>query len=142
MKQHPRTQICAWRDSGICLCISTRHHVEDGFVLRRVSGNRERIVRDCPKLIQDYNSFMGGVDRADALRAHLSTMRKVQKCWNSLMYWILDTALINCQILYQDRFFLLQFSLWIDTNEARMCYAMLEVGFTQETNTFSKMEIH
>eukprot|EP00475_Leptophrys_vorax_P014379 TRINITY_DN2075_c0_g1_i15.p1 TRINITY_DN2075_c0_g1~~TRINITY_DN2075_c0_g1_i15.p1 ORF type:complete len:551 (+),score=109.36 TRINITY_DN2075_c0_g1_i15:228-1880(+) len=104
MKEEPPTQLCAWHDSGICLSISTRHHVQGGHVLRRVSGKKHRIIRDCPQMIVDYNAQMGGVDRADALRAHLTTMRRCKKWWHALMYWILDTCFINAQILFEHNF--------------------------------------
>jgi hypothetical protein len=47
---------------------------------------------------------MGGVDRADSLRAHLTTIRRCRKWWHSIWYWILDTALINSKILHDEAF--------------------------------------
>lgn len=104
MKDNPPTQICAWHDSGMCLTLSTRHHVQGGQVQRRMSGVKGKITRECPQMIVDYNRYMGGVDRADALRAHLTVIRRCKKWWHALMYWIFDTALINSQILYESSF--------------------------------------
>ena len=99
----PATLI-AWHDSGICIAISTRHSLVGTTVLRKAKGNVDRISRTCPELIKYYNEHMGGVDRADSLRAHLTTIRRCRKWWHSVWYWALDTALINAKILYDEHF--------------------------------------
>jgi hypothetical protein len=96
--------LVAWHDSGICLAISTRHGVDGSTVQRKAKGHVEKIIRTCPELIKYYNEKMGGVDRADSLRAHLTTIRRCRKWWHSVWYWILDTALINSKILHDESF--------------------------------------
>ncbi len=89
----------AWHDSGICLALSTRHGNEGSRVLRRAKGFQNRIERTCPELIDFYNSWMGGVDRADSLRAHLTTIRRCKKWWHALWHYVIDTAFMNSAIL-------------------------------------------
>jgi hypothetical protein len=92
--------ICiAWHDSGICLAMSTRHSNAGSHVYRRVKGSAGRIKRSCPELIEFYNDFMGGVDRADALRSHLTSIRRCKKWWHALWHYIIDTAFMNSFIL-------------------------------------------
>jgi hypothetical protein len=45
---------------------------------------------------------MGGVDRANNLRAQLTTIRRCRKWWHSIWYWILDTSLVNAHILFRE----------------------------------------
>jgi len=94
--------LTAWHDSGICLSLSTRHDHSSSTVLRKVKGSAVSIERTCPDLIDFYNVWMGGVDRADALRSHLTTMRRCKRWWHSLWHYLLDTAFINAMILYQE----------------------------------------
>jgi hypothetical protein len=98
--------LVAWYDSGICIALSSRHGPTGSTVQRREKNNFEKVVRTCPELIDYYNRKMGGVDRADALRAHLTTIRRCRKWWHSIWYWILDTALINSKILYEETLFI------------------------------------
>ena len=48
-----------------------------------------------PGAIDDYNSFMGGVDIADQLRAGFTTQQRGLKPWRPLFYWLLDSSIIN-----------------------------------------------
>uniref|UniRef100_A0A1B6DE87 PiggyBac transposable element-derived protein domain-containing protein n=1 Tax=Clastoptera arizonana TaxID=38151 RepID=A0A1B6DE87_9HEMI len=40
----------------------------------------------CPKVVKDYNSFMGGVDKADHLRSLYPVDSKSRKWWHRL-FW-------------------------------------------------------
>ncbi len=64
--------LTAWNNLGICLALSTRHSAVGSVVEGKVKGIVGRISRTCPELIKYYNDTMGGVDRADALRSHLT----------------------------------------------------------------------
>jgi hypothetical protein len=48
-----------------------------------------------PRLINDYNHHMGGVDITNQLRAVYESHHKAQHSWWPLFYWCLDTALVN-----------------------------------------------
>ena len=93
--------LTAWHDSGMCLALSTRHDNSSSIVQRKMKGVSGRIERTCPELMDFYNRWMGGVDRADSLRAHLTTIRRCKKWWHALWHYMLDTAFINSMILYE-----------------------------------------
>ena len=48
-----------------------------------------------PRLIDDYNYYMGGVDRANQLRASYETHQRCLRSWWPIFFWILDIAIIN-----------------------------------------------
>jgi hypothetical protein len=98
----------AWHDSGICLALSTKHTNAGSVVERKVKGSSDPVLRTCPELIEFYNKYMGGVDRADSLRAHLTTIRRCKKWWHALWHFILDTAFINSTILSNESGFKIQ----------------------------------
>ena len=56
-----------------------------------------------PRVIDDYNYFMGGVDIADQLRAGFSTQQRGVKPWRPLFYWLLDSTIINAFRLLENQ---------------------------------------
>ena len=52
-----------------------------------------------PKMVDDYNHFMNGVDIADQLRARFSTQLQSSRTWMPMFYYLLDTAIGNAYIL-------------------------------------------
>lgn len=48
-----------------------------------------------PKIINDYNFNMNGVDISDQYRSYYSTQLTVFRTWLPLFFWILDTTVIN-----------------------------------------------
>lgn len=52
-----------------------------------------------PKMVDDYNHFMNGVDIADHLRAMFTTEQQTSRTWMPLFYYLLDTAICNAYIL-------------------------------------------
>jgi len=67
--------------------------------IKSVFGNSIRKVLPIPKIINDYNYHMGGVDIADQLRSYYSTQLTVRRTWMPLFFWLLDTAIINSFII-------------------------------------------
>jgi len=54
-----------------------------------------------PKVVDQYNFFMGGVDIADQRRSYYHTQLRTCRNWYPLFFWLLDTAIINSFILYR-----------------------------------------
>ena len=53
-----------------------------------------------PKMIDDYNQHMGGVDIADQRRAYYNTQITSCRIWMPLFFWLLDTAIVNSYIIH------------------------------------------
>ena len=58
-------------------------------------GSESRKVLKIPKIIDDYNHNMNGVNVADQLRSYYNTQQTARRNWMPLFYWLLDTAIIN-----------------------------------------------
>ena len=67
---------------------------------RNKDGSRSQI--PCPESVQLYNANMGGVDLFDSRRKTYSCNRKSKKWWLRLIYFLLDTAVVNSYIHYKE----------------------------------------
>lgn len=103
----------AWQDNNIVLGLTTVHTVDktEDFIIRtrrrpqKTSTNGPLVhrafgdaaVKDMPipRIINDYNFHMGGVDIANQHRAAYETHMRAYRSWWPLWNWILDTATIN-----------------------------------------------
>lgn len=71
--------------------------------VRKVFGNAARKEILIPKVINDYNHFMGGVDIADQFRSYYDCQLIVFHTWMPLMFWLIDTAIVNSYIIYKQQ---------------------------------------
>ena len=90
-----------WSDVGNVKLMSNFHKPQSGFVLRRVSGQADRLLRTAPVLGVDYNDGMGGTDLFDFMRGLYTTLRQSKKWWKTLYHWILDTSMYNSFVLHK-----------------------------------------
>jgi len=77
-----------------------RETSSNASTVHRVFGNASRKELSIPKVIDDYNHYMGGVDIADQLRGYYNCQLIVHRNWFPLLFWLLDTVLVNCSLLY------------------------------------------
>lgn len=89
-----------WFDSGPAKMMTNFYGLDEGTCKRRVRGHKERQDIPAPLAFVAYNMHMGGVDRADALRAYMSTAAVTKRWWVAVFYWVLDVAAVNAWILY------------------------------------------
>lgn len=88
-----------WKDNKIVHLTSNFHGNDEDIVLRKEKNGSKSTIT-CPKAIKDYNSYMGGVDTADRLRALYCIDRKSPKWWHRLFWGILDIAFVNAHIIH------------------------------------------
>jgi len=69
-----------------------------------IFGNHTRKKLPIPKIIDDHNYYMGGVDIADQLRSYYLTQQQVRRTWMSLFFWLLDVAAINSYVIYKKKY--------------------------------------
>jgi hypothetical protein len=107
----------AWQDNNTVLGITTAYSPDDlvvrtrkrpaetstnAAIVRPVFGDEYTKDLAIPKLIDEYNHHMGGVDIANQLRASYSTHNRRQKrYWKPLFLWLLDLAITNSYLISQ-----------------------------------------
>ena len=90
--------IC-WRDKRDILVLST--DVGDEMTkVSRCSGS-DILEVECPVLIEEYSSFMGGVDMADQYMCYYSLGRKTKKWWLHVFWRLFDHAILKTLIVYR-----------------------------------------
>jgi len=110
---------CIWHDKRDVNISSTNVSHTEVEVLRydRALGGHYPV--PYPVSLNVYNQFKAGVDRADQNRGYYSVLRKSRKYWRYLFYVVLDVAINNAFILYDQtiavkpirRYSLLEFRL-------------------------------
>lgn len=84
-----------WVDKRPVLCLSTIHELETTEVIRK--GKRALV----PTLIDDYNRFMGGVDRVDQMLSAYPIERKRQKRWYKKEFrHLINMSIFNAHALH------------------------------------------
>lgn len=78
---------------------SNFHGNEEATVTRKEKDGSKSTIT-CPQSIKDYNTYMGGVDTADRLRALYCVDRKSPKWWHRLFWGVLDIAFVNAYVVY------------------------------------------
>ena len=68
--------------------LSTIYQYETVNVDRR-SGH-SMVAVSCPRIVQDYNAHMGGVDAADQHMVYYTCGRKSMKYWRRITWRLLD----------------------------------------------------
>jgi hypothetical protein len=88
-----------WNDNRAVQVVSNFHGSDPSSILRtQKDGSKKQY--NCPLAIKDYNTFMGGVDKADMLCSIHGINRKAKKWWHRLFFGILDRTLVNAMIAY------------------------------------------
>ena len=84
------------------------YNKRDVFVLSTIHGTGSVEVR-CrgddtpfakPTMIDEYNHYMGGVDKLDQLIYTNSFIKKSKKWWKNVFFCLLEISVINVRILY------------------------------------------
>jgi len=88
-----------WKDKRLVCMLSTIH--DDSMVTKQrctrlVSGGVETIQK--PKVIEEYNQYMGGVDKSDQLVTYYGFRRCSEKWWKRAFFHLNGTN--NGQCLY------------------------------------------
>ena len=53
-----------------------------------------------PKVIEDYNTHMDGVDKCDQLVLYYGYAHRSRKWWKKVFFHLLDVSIVNANILY------------------------------------------
>lgn len=93
-----------WIDNRPVTMLTSIHVANEyGQVQRKQKvANRWQSIRvRQPKAIDDYNSYMNGVDRSDQIIGKSTALRKYMEWWKTLFFHMIDIAVVNSFILFQ-----------------------------------------
>ncbi|GMF54852.1 unnamed protein product [Phytophthora fragariaefolia] len=94
---------CHWWDRKPVHYLATGAAMTESFVHRNLKGVGSATVK-CPKLVADYQRWMGGVDVHDQLRLQSYSLQKAirfQKYYKSLFIGLLDMAMVNAYLTHK-----------------------------------------
>ena len=89
-----------WMDNKPVHIISNFHDTEQTLILRR-QRDGSQLEFPCPTAVKDYNSYMGGVDKADMLCSIYGVGRKSKKWWHRIFFGLVSLTLCNAYVVYK-----------------------------------------
>ena len=105
--------VVLWSDCRIVTLLSTMHGVdkdEDWILMNRKrprSGPSAKTfsepveMRKIPKLVDDYNKYMGGCDIVDQMRTYYTTKKMTRRNWFPLFFWAIDSTVNNSFVMFK-----------------------------------------
>ena len=90
-----------WQDKRQVVMLSTIHDatiIEKRRRTRRVAGGIEVIRK--PRVIEEYNTYMGGVDKGDQLVTYYGFSHRTTKWYKRVFLHLFEVSLVNAYILY------------------------------------------
>ena len=90
-----------WKDKRYVSVLSTIHDssmVSKQRCTRQVAGGVKLVQK--PAVIEDYNMYMGGVDKSDQLVTYYGFRRCSKKRWKHAFFHLIELAMMNAYILY------------------------------------------
>lgn len=89
--------VCKWKDKRDVLMISNMHKVEMVPVTNRHAQEKMK-----PNILRDYNNGMSGVDKSDQMLSYYSALRKTIRWYKKVVLHIVEMAIHNAHIMYND----------------------------------------
>ena len=91
-----------WMDKRAVTLLTTLHNagvIRKERRSRHAVGGVEEVVK--PQAIEQYNYFMGGVDKADQLLSYYGFSHRTAKWWRRAFFHLIEVAVVNAFILYR-----------------------------------------
>ncbi|KAL3243897.1 hypothetical protein MRX96_019486 [Rhipicephalus microplus] len=80
--------------------MSNYHDPEDRVQVHRTLQNGKKMAVECPSVVKDYNTWMGGVDKFDQKRNAYPADRRSKRWWSRIFYFMLDAAMKEVRSKY------------------------------------------
>ena len=91
-----------WYDNGVVQLASTYIGHEQGNKVKRWSAKEnKRIEIECPAMVEEYNTPMGGVDLCDMLLALYRIRLRTCKYYMHMVYYCMGISITNGWLLYR-----------------------------------------
>lgn len=94
--------VCAWNDNSVVTMASNASIVNPlAKATRWSSHEKKKVLVDQPHMINEYNRYMGGVDRLDQNVGSYRISMRSKKWWWPLFAFLPDAAVNNGWLLYR-----------------------------------------
>ena len=91
-----------WLDNKCVHVCSTYVNPEESVEVQRWNRKGKKYIKvKCPKVVQEYNKNMGGVDLSDMLISLHRTSIKTKRWYLKVLYHCVDIAKVNAWLLYR-----------------------------------------
>ena len=91
-----------WQDTKPVLTLSTRHNPDDLGEVKHRSGQPEQRQILVPKMVQDYQEYIKGVDLCDQMCTYYIMDLRSRKWWRRLVTYLLQVSVYNSYIFAWD----------------------------------------
>ena len=81
--------------------ITTAFNATKTGSVQRTQKDGSMLQVSCPEVIFEYSQRMGGVDRFDERRGRYSISRRCRRWWMRILYFLIDSCIVNAYILFQ-----------------------------------------
>jgi hypothetical protein len=95
--------VLAWRDKRIVKMVSTLHPHEMQDVFIRERGHQDRVRKQKPTCIVEYNGAMNRVDRLDQNIQYYPFVRKTVKWTKKFVVYLFEISLFNSYVIYKTK---------------------------------------
>lgn len=102
--RHQGVLYLQWKDRRAVHMMSTAHTANSHVTATRklkVAGQWKKVPIRKPRLVEEYNAGMLGVDRSDQLIASYNVLMKCVRWWKTLFFHCIDIAVVNSFILFE-----------------------------------------
>lgn len=93
--------LLAWKDKEIITMLSSWYSSEMESINSRLHGGAT-VFKYKPKMVIEYDKYMGCTDKADQYSNSYTFLRKSHKWWRKLFFWGLEICARNSYILYKE----------------------------------------
>nr|XP_037274775.1 piggyBac transposable element-derived protein 4-like [Rhipicephalus microplus] len=93
-----------WKDRRVVNMMSTIHTANNHVIAKRrvkKDGKWQEISVQKPKLVDEYNAGMLGVDKSDQMIASYNVLIKCVRWWKTLFFHSVDIACVNSYVIFQ-----------------------------------------
>ena len=104
-ERDPPILVLQWLDNKVVSMLTTIENANDSLQVKRKTRTAgvwsTKVIRQ-PQAIATYNKYMNAVDRSDQKLATNNVLRKCIKWWKTLFFHLIDIAVVNGFILFQE----------------------------------------
>ncbi|XP_030018120.1 piggyBac transposable element-derived protein 4-like isoform X2 [Sphaeramia orbicularis] len=101
VRHRKNVMVLAWRDKQVVKMVTTMHQNNMENIQVWQKGHHEKVTKQKPTCIVEYNNAMNGVDKLDQNIAYYPFVRKSHKWSKKFVAYLFEISLFNAFIIYK-----------------------------------------